>query len=82
MNINKATTTTKTKKKNNKHHRSGNLKDEQHGPHKKPKDKPRCLRRVNTSCFLFYSYSSPVKVLPMIEKRQNLRKMERKTAIS
>jgi hypothetical protein len=32
MNINKTTTkqTTKTK-----HHRTGNLKDEQHGPHKK-----------------------------------------------
>jgi hypothetical protein len=76
MNINKTTT------KQTKHHRTGNLKDEQHGPHKKPKDKPRCSRKVNNSCFLFYSYSCPVKVLPMIKKRQNLRKMERKTSIS
>jgi len=31
---------------NKKQHRTGNLKDEQHRPHKKPKDKPRCSRRV------------------------------------
>jgi hypothetical protein len=29
-----------------------NLKDEQHGPHQKTWDEPRCLQKVSSSCFL------------------------------